>query len=77
MVVRVKIDRQKCVVAHFCLFYAPTVFTPVLPEGKPAVMEQYRVDGKIDEGIVPDSLYEAVKEAERNCPSGAIKVYRE
>lgn len=77
MVVRVRIDRGKCVVAHFCLFYAPTVFVPVLPEGKPAIVEQYRVDGKIEEGMVPDSLYDAVKEAERNCPSGAIRVYRE
>ncbi|CCC81340.1 ferredoxin [Thermoproteus tenax] len=77
MVVRVKIDRQKCVVAHFCLFYAPVVFMPSLPEGKPAIAEQYRLNNKVDEGVVPDSLYEVVKEAEKNCPSGAIKVYRE
>jgi ferredoxin len=77
MVVKVRIDRQKCVVAHFCLFYAPTVFIPMLPEGKPGIAEQFRLNGKVDEGIVPDSLYEAVKEAEKNCPSGAIKVYKE
>lgn len=77
MVIKVRIDRGKCVVAHFCLFYAPTIFTPTLPDSKPAVMEALRVDGKLDEGVIPDSLYEAAKEAERHCPSGAIKVYKE
>ncbi|MDT7870672.1 MAG: ferredoxin [Thermoproteus sp.] len=77
MVVKVRIDRRKCVVAHFCLFYAPTVFIPLLPEGKPGIAEQFRLDSGVEEGIVPDSLYDSVKEAERNCPSGAIKVYRE
>jgi hypothetical protein len=45
MVVKVRIDRRKCVVAHFCLFYAPTVFIPLLPEGKPGISEQFRLDG--------------------------------
>jgi len=73
--VRVKIDREKCVVAHFCLFYAPTVFIPG-EGGKPVISPEYAVNG-VSEGVVPDELYEQVKEAERHCPSRAIKVYRE
>lgn len=75
MPVKVKIDREKCVVAHFCLFYAPTVFIPG-EGGKPVVAGEFAVNG-VTEGVVPDELYDAVKEAERHCPSRAIKVYRE
>ncbi|AFA38072.1 Ferredoxin [Pyrobaculum oguniense TE7] len=76
MPVKVRIDRSKCVVAHFCLFYAPTVFVPG-EGGKPAVAAEYSVNGSLEEGVVPDELFESVKEAERHCPSRAIKVYRE
>ncbi|MFN3805184.1 MAG: ferredoxin [Pyrobaculum sp.] len=72
MPVRVKIDRERCVVAHFCLFYAPTVFIPG-DGGKPAISHEYADGG---EGVVPDELYEQVKEAERHCPSRAIRVYK-
>ncbi|MGC9130642.1 MAG: ferredoxin [Pyrobaculum sp.] len=76
MPVRVRIDRSRCVVAHFCLFYAPTVFIPG-DGGKPVVSSDYAKDGSVEEGVVPDELYEQVREAERHCPSRAIKVYRE
>jgi len=73
VVVRVRIDRNKCVVAHFCLLYAPTVFVPLGDLGKPAIAENYRIS--LEEGAIPDELVDAVKEAEKNCPSKAIRVY--
>lgn len=77
MPVRVKIDRSRCVVAHFCVFFAPTVFIPHGDGGKPAVAAEYSVDGGLEEGLVPEELLDQVKEAERNCPSRAIRVYKE
>ena len=75
MPVRVQIDRNRCVVAHFCFFYAPTVFLSG-EEGKPVIAPEYAKDG-VAEGVVPDELYDAVKQAELHCPSKAIKVFRE
>lgn len=75
MPLRVKIDRSRCVVAHFCMFYAPTVFIQG-DGGKPIVAPPYAVDG-LEVGVVPDELEAAVREAEMHCPSRAIKVYRE
>jgi ferredoxin len=75
MPIRVRIDRSKCVVAHFCLFYAPTVFIPG-DGGKPVIAPEYATSG-VEEGVVPDELYDQIKEAERHCPSRAIRVYKE
>lgn len=73
MPVRVKIDQSRCVVAHFCLFYAPAVFVTG-DGGKPTVAREYAESP--DVGVVPDEFYNQVREAELHCPSKAIKVYR-
>ncbi|MEM1662792.1 MAG: ferredoxin [Pyrobaculum sp.] len=75
MPLKVKIDRSKCVVAHFCMFYAPTVFIQG-EGGKPVLSPEYAKDG-VEVGVVPDELEESVREAELHCPSKAIRVYKE
>jgi ferredoxin len=44
--------------------------------GKPLISSEYAANG-VEEGVVPDDLYDQVKEAERHCPSRAIRVYKE
>lgn len=63
----VKVNRWLCTGFGLC---QGAVFEIV--EGLSAVKAQFRIDGRIDEGIVGDELLPNVQRAAKACPNGGI-----
>jgi ferredoxin len=61
---RVTVDRERCIGAGMCVLTAPVVF------------DQDEEDGRVVLLVTdpPEELQDAVRQAERLCPSGAIAV---
>jgi ferredoxin len=61
---RVTVDRERCIGAGMCVLTAPEVF------------DQDEEDGRVVLLVTdpPEELQDAVRQAERLCPSGAIAV---
>lgn len=66
-VIYVKVDRWLCTGCGLC---QGAVFEMV--EGLSAVRREYRLDGRIDEGVVGEELLPNVMRAARACPNGGI-----
>jgi len=62
MVIKVRVDKEKCIACGACIAIAPEIF-------------EFGEDGKSQakmEIIRDNNLIEKVKEAEETCPTGAI-----
>lgn len=71
---KVTVDRDQCIADQVCVAICPDVFETNPEDGKCQIVEKYRVEGKLGEGIVPENLKECIEEAAAACPVGIIKV---
>lgn len=71
---RVTIDRDQCIADMACVALCPQVFEMSEEDGKSQIVEQYRVEGRLEEGLVPEDLYECVKTAADACPVQIISI---
>lgn len=65
--VRVTVDSSTCIGSGNCVWRAPAVFDQRDEDGTAVVIEP----------SLPEALHELVREAERHCPTGAIRVDEE
>ncbi|NYT16986.1 MAG: ferredoxin [Methanomicrobiales archaeon] len=68
----VKITRDECVSCGTCTDVCPEFFELGEEDTRSQVAEQYRNDGKRDEGTVPPELEACVTEAADLCPVQVI-----
>lgn len=69
--IKVWIDRDQCIADMVCANLCPQVFGSD-EEGKSVIVEEYRVDGDVAVGIVPEDLLECVDNAAQSCPVSII-----
>lgn len=72
MVIKVRIDQEKCIACGLCYGMCPDVFEAD-DNGKSRLVEKYRTTSKT-EGEVPDTLKSCVEDAKNGCPVGAIEI---
>ncbi len=67
--IRVWIDpRDNCISDMVCVSICPDVFEMSPEDNKSQIVEQYRKDGNIAEGIVPEDFKDCVEQAAAACP---------
>lgn len=72
---KVAIDpRDQCISDMACVSLCPEVFEMNEEDGKSQIVAKYRVEGKINEGVVPGELEECAKSAAEACPVSIIHV---
>jgi len=71
---KVRVDRELCTQCAVCWATCPEVFEEDPDEGYSQIVELYRIEGKVDQGEVPDTLSHCVTDAMDSCPSEAIKI---
>lgn len=73
---RVKVDRSACIACGAAPTLCPDVFTLGEDNGKNKVTEKYSVETSESSavGLIPEELYECVKQAADVCPVSAIRV---
>ncbi|MCD6368836.1 MAG: ferredoxin [Thermoproteales archaeon] len=71
---KVKIDRDQCISDMVCVSLCPDVFEMNDEDGRAQIVEKFRVEGKIGEGLVPEELEDCVKSAAEACPVQIISV---
>jgi len=76
MVYRVSVDRVLCIACGVAPTVCPQVFIMGEDNGKNRLLEEYseETSDDISTGIVPDDLYDCVREAADACPVQAITV---
>jgi ferredoxin len=72
--IRVTIDREQCISCGNCFDNYPEFFEQNPDDEFSQVVEQYRVQGRLDEGGVPDELGDKVRSAADECPVEIIHV---
>ena len=70
MVIKVKIDQEKCIACGLCYGLCPDVFEAD-EDGKSRLVEKFRTGSK-KEGDLPDNLKNCIEDAKNGCPVGAI-----
>ena len=71
---KVRIERDECILCGACWEVCPEVFEEGLDDGLSQVVEKYRVDGDPALGKVPDDLEDCVRDAAADCPVEIISV---
>lgn len=71
---RVAIERDRCISCGACWSACPEFFTENPEDTLSCVVEQYRVDGKLEQGEAPPDLEDCVKGAAEECPVQIIQV---
>ncbi len=71
---RVTIDRDECIICGVCWEECPEFFESSEEDEMSQVVEAYRVEGAIDEGLAPGDLEECVTTAADGCPVEIIHV---
>lgn len=74
---RVRINRDECITAMACVSNCPEVFEINEEDSKSQIVERFRVEGRLDEGVVPEEFESCVKSAAEMCPVLAIQVEEE
>jgi len=70
---RVRIDRDECISCATCWEGCPEVFEEGPEDGFSQIIEQYRVDGDLAQGEVPEEE-SCVREAAADCPVEIIHI---
>ena len=71
---KVTIDRDQCISDMACVALCPQVFEMNEEDGKSQIVTQYRVEGKLDEGVITEDLYECAKSGAEACPVQIITI---
>lgn len=73
---RVTVDRNACIACGVAQSICPEVFVVGEDVGRNRVVDKYseKTTADISIGVVPEELYECVKNAEDACPVKAITV---
>jgi len=73
---KVTVDRQTCIACGVAPSLCPEVFMLGQDTGKNMITQKYSVKTTEDvsTGVIPEDLYECVKQAADACPVGAIKI---
>lgn len=71
---KVRIDREECISCEVCWTSCPQVFEQNAADSWSSIVQQFRVDGELGAGNVPDSLRECVNEAADGCPVEIIHI---
>jgi ferredoxin len=72
--IRIRIDREECILCGSCYEACPEVFEESLDDELSQIVEKYRADGDTAQGQVPEELEDCVQEAADNCPVEIIHV---
>ncbi len=72
--IRVTIEREECIQCGICWGTCPEFFAENLDDGFSEVVEEYRVDDNLSEGLAPVDLEDCVTEAADSCPVAIIEV---
>ncbi len=70
----VKIDRTNCIQSRACKANCPEVFELSTDDGFSQIVEKYRYNGNLGEGIIPDDLLDCAQKAAESCPMVVISV---
>jgi ferredoxin len=70
----VSIDRDECISCAACWETCPEFFEENPDDGWSQVIEQYRTDGDLGQGIAPQELEDCVGDAADGCPVSIIHV---
>ncbi|NLE75710.1 MAG: ferredoxin [Chloroflexi bacterium] len=70
---KVTIDRDECISCGACWADCPDFFEEG-DDGLCQVLEQYRTDDNVGEGVAPAELEDCVRSAAEGCPVEAIHV---
>ncbi len=68
------IDRQNCVNCGTCWEICPGFFEQNPEDSFSQVIEKYRIDGNIAEGIPPEDLEACAADAATLCPASVISI---
>jgi ferredoxin len=71
---KVTIDRDECISCGACYADCPKVFEENDDDYLSQIVEEYRVDGDIAVGEVPDDLEDCATSASQGCPMEIIHV---
>lgn len=73
---KVTVDRQTCIACGVAPSLCPEVFVLGQDTGRNMVTQKYSTatTEEVSTGIIPEELYECVKQAADACPVGAIKI---
>jgi ferredoxin len=71
---KVSIERDLCTQCASCWQTCPELFESNPVDGASSITENYRSEGRLDNGVAPDSLSECAGEAADNCPVSIIHV---
>lgn len=72
--IRVRIDREECILCGACWDVCPEVFEEGLEEGLSQIVQEYRVSDDPALGEVPEDLEDCVRDAAADCPVEIIHV---
>ncbi len=68
MAIKVRIDRDECIICGVCWDSCPDVFEPSPEDELSQVVEKYQVDGDPALGEIPDNLEDCATEGAEGCP---------
>ena len=71
---KVTIERESCILCAVCWETCPELFESNPVDGYSGITELYRSEGRLDQGIAPDSLSACAAEAAGNCPVQIIHI---
>jgi ferredoxin len=69
---KVMIDRESCILCAVCWQTCPDLFESNPLDGYTGITELHRSEGRLDHGVVPDTLSDCATEAAANCPVNII-----
>ena len=70
--IKVWIDRDECISDMVCVSLCGEVFEMSDEDGKSQIVEEFRLDGDLSTGIVPEDLKDCVESAAESCPVNII-----
>ena len=70
----VRIDRENCISDGVCEAVCSDVFELSAEDNFSQIVEEYRDNGNLGEGIIPDELMDCAKKAADVCPVVIISV---